>query len=105
MAHLDQFALRFRPRLAHRRDDGFVYHRVEGTELQVLRDDMDLSQRQDIIAQLLDVALQLDQLGVVHGELQRPTSNVLVQDDGRLMLLDFERGTLGDYSGKNLKAI
>lgn len=105
VAHLDQFSLWFRPRLAHRRDDGFVYHRVEGTELQVLRDDMDLSQRQDIIAQLLDVALQLDQLGVVHGELQRPTSNVLVQDDGRLMLLDFERGTLGDYSGKNLKAI
>lgn len=83
---------------------------------------------------LIDAAYELDKHGVVHGELHRPMSNVRVHllsrdttsakdtkevtktaikttkdsDDKyeyKITILDFERGTMGDDSGRNMRAI
>lgn len=73
--------------------------------------------RRILTQHLIDAAYELDRHGVIHGELHRPMSNVrvqLVSDDTkpkkdtheyRITILDFERGTMGDDSGRNMRAI
>lgn len=66
-----------------------------------------------LILKLLDRAYALDCVWVIHGELIRPFTNVLVSssslDDqdlchGEIFIIDFERGSLGDTSGKNMRS-
>ncbi len=89
-----------------------------------VREDTAEEWRHILTQNLIDAAYELDKQGVIHGELHRPMSNVRVQlmesnstlsakttkgADGRyeykITILDFERGTMGDDSGRNMRAI
>ena len=65
------------------------------------------------ILSLLQRAYQLDRVWVVHGEFIRPYTNILVNEDkvletwegNSIFVIDFERGKVGDYSGKNMRSL
>lgn len=57
-----------------------------------------------LINEFIDKAYELDRLGIIHGELDRPMSNILVNEDALrahtpcISFIDFERGYWQDYS-------
>ena len=115
----------------------FSYEWIEGEHFwsEFRKNVMNGKQRRQLALALFECASKLDQVGVVHGELARPTKNVLV---GRMLphepspltpptplsplpegkairgeldphfkvfIIDFERGKRGDFSGKNMKHV
>jgi putative serine/threonine protein kinase len=53
--------------------------------------------------QLLKIAYDLDLYQIEHGELHRPMSNVLVDDNGKVWLIDFDQGSFHNTKNKNLR--
>ena len=64
---------------------------------------MTQAQQKNSTQQLLRHAYQLDQRGIIHGELDRPTQNILIDSSSNVWLIDFERGWRGDTTGKNMR--
>jgi predicted Ser/Thr protein kinase len=51
----------------------------------------------------LKIAYDLDLYQIEHGELHRPMSNVLVDDNGKVWLIDFDQGSFHNTKNKNLR--
>lgn len=83
--------------LCSERRDGDSFHKVWSKQ--------DTSTKKDLARKLLRAAYDLDICGIIHGELHRPMANVRVDTLGNLTILDFERWTLWDSSGKNMRAV
>lgn len=83
--------------LCSERRAGDAFHKV--------RKDTNSSKKIILARKLLDGAYELDKCGVIHGELQRPMANVRVDTADNLTILDFERWTAGDTSGKNMRDV
>jgi predicted Ser/Thr protein kinase/lipoprotein signal peptidase len=103
--HLSQFTLPFLAIFEWRDEKWFTYQWIDGRPLDTIWSTVDEIKHYHYIRQLLQIAYKLDQLGVVHGEMQRPMKNILIKDDDSVMIVDFDRWTLWDYSWKNMKAI
>ncbi len=97
----------FVPQLHERGDDWFSYIWIEGIHFRDAYKQSGEAERVVLARALLERAYQLDSIGVVHGELSLPHSNVLVNRslEQPVFLIDFERWTLRDFSGKNMKGL
>lgn len=86
-------------------DDWFEYMWIVWEHFESIYSWSDLKRQHTLTMHLLNCAYKLDQLWIIHGELHRPTKNVLVWNDDTVYILDFERWYFGDTSWKNMKAV
>ncbi len=93
----------FVPQILNSGEDWFEQEFVKGQPLQKVYSKASLPQKKQILSQLVDIAYKLDKAGVVHWEISRPFKNFLVDSQGKIWVIDFERGHLFDKSGKNLR--
>lgn len=105
----------FVPQISSKTHDSFTYPWIQGEHFQTVYDRQDIDEVKRVLLQkLLTRAYQLDQYWVVHGEFLRPFKNMIVYSDGDqdgmdiyadalIYIIDFERGTLRDESGKNMR--
>ncbi len=108
---LNDHALHFVPQLIDKGEWRFSYFWLEWDRFDKIYATCTKQQKIWLNNELLDKAYQLDILWVVHGELDNPMSNILV-DQKRLQsnkpcisIIDFERGHRNDTSGKNCKHV
>lgn len=121
MRYLESKGIDFVPKVIDSDDGWFSYEWIQGEHF---RDVWKNASREDkspptplweggaceeriLALLLLECAYSLDKVGVIHGELLRPTKNVLVSpiDNMSIAIIDFERGKMGDFSGKNMKHV
>ena len=93
----------FTPQLVSIEDAQFSYLWIEGKTRKEEFPLLPPAQQWTCTHQLLDEAYQLDQRGIIHGELDRPTKNILIDSSHKVWLIDFERGWRGDTTGKNMR--
>lgn len=82
--------------------------RREWEAFHEVREQASAQEKKKLAKELLDAVYELDRCGVLHGELHRPMSNIRVEKKGaeyNITILDFERGMLGDDSGKNMRML
>lgn len=108
---LNDHAIRFVPQLIDEGEGRFSYFWLEWERFDKIYATCTEQQKIRLNNELLDKAYELDILWVVHGELDNPMSNILV-DEKRLQsnkpcinIIDFERGHRNDTSGKNCKHV
>lgn len=103
LQRLQELGSSFTPQLVAIGDAEFSYVWIEGEARKVQFPLLNPTQQGISTQQLLDHAYQLDQRGIIHGELDRPTDNMLIDSANQVWLIDFERGWRGDSSGKNMR--
>lgn len=69
-------------------EDFIAYRFIEG---KPLIDVINQENAKELVYQLLIQARQLDKLGISKDEMHRPYKNVIVDDEGKVHLIDFER--------------
>ncbi|USN54992.1 MAG: hypothetical protein H6765_11240 [Candidatus Peribacteria bacterium] len=102
---LNHKQVNFVPQILSNNVDSFSYRWITAEHFASVWKKADTHEKLSLAQQLLDKAYILDQLGIVHGELIRPTKNVLVDNTGKIWIIDFERGRFGDKSGKNMRSL
>jgi lipoprotein signal peptidase/predicted Ser/Thr protein kinase len=83
----------------------FRYPWIEWVHFDKVYNKADIPVQTHLASQLLSHAYELDTLWIIHGELQRPTANVLVNTKNKVSIIDFERWALQDFSWRNMKAV
>ena len=81
-------------------EDFFKYKFIEWTTLDKIK-----NPSKNIYKQLIDHSYMLDKLHVEHGELSKPTKNIIVSNKEKVYIIDFERWNLLNNKWKNLKWI
>lgn len=104
LQYLQWQGIDFVPQLIDYDDNSFSYPWIEGEHFWSWYEQADIYAQQKWLLSLLDCAYQLDTVWVVHGEMMRPWTNILI-DGGEISVLDFERGVVGDSSGRNMKHV
>jgi predicted Ser/Thr protein kinase len=99
---LNSHKINFVPQIVEVGEGFFVYKWIEWETLKTFSKNKTISQLKDIYLKLLQYSRILDELHVEHGELLRPTKNVLVWKS--VILIDFERWNLTNTKNKNLRA-
>jgi len=94
-----KWKVNFVPQILDYGDDWFSYEFIEGVTLDKIKD-----VSKNVYLKLVEYAYILDQLNVEHGELSRPTKNIIVNNED-VFIIDFERWNLMNKNFKNLKAI
>lgn len=122
--YLQEQWIDFVPQIIDSWDGWFSYEWREGEHFKTEMRNQKWELRKKLIVQLLERAYQLDNVGVVHGEFIRPFTNILVWSQMKSMksdeekkliedendleniiyVIDFERGKMGDFSGKNMRS-
>lgn len=102
---LTEAGIDFVPQIIDQGDHRFRYHWIDGSFFHLVYAQSTEMQKKQLATQLIDHAYALDRCWIVHGELDDPRTNLLVDDQHKLWILDFERGWCGDRSGKNLRHI
>ncbi len=79
------------PQIILKGADFFVYEFIKGKRLR----DLDLSpeEKKRIYAVLLEKAYELDRLGIRRDEFSYVEKNVLVDEEGKVYVIDFDRGS------------
>jgi len=83
------------PQLLLRGEDFVAYRFIEGTPLGKLSPSGQEERR--ILRRIAELAYLLDSMGIRRDEFQKLDKNVLIGTDGRVYVLDFERGS---FSGR-----
>lgn len=86
-------------------DDSFSYERIQGDLFSKIFTSACLSEQKQYIEQIIHYAYTLDTLWIVHGELDDPRTNLIVDANKKIRLIDFERGWSNDFTGKNLRHV
>jgi len=108
---LNEQGITYVPEILERGDGWFSYPRIPGESFDKVFVKQSATNKSRLMHELVDKAYQLDTLGIIHGELDKPMSNVLVnkllleQQQACIFIIDFERGYRQDYSGKNLRHV
>jgi len=102
---LNDRGVTFVPQLVDHGDDWFSYAWIEAEHFQDWWKKADDTLKKKLARELFECAYILDKAWVVHGELLRPTKNVLLTPEKKIAIIDFERGKIGDDRWKNMKAI
>lgn len=108
---LEKEGIIYVPQVKERWDWWFSYQWIPGEPFDKIFSKENSEHQLNLTIEIIDKAYQLDMLWIVHGELDRPMSNILVHQEslhnGKLAIsiIDFERGVRQDYSGKNLRHI
>lgn len=107
LAFLARQQIDFVPQVTERTEDSFTYEWIEGRHFKEVFNQADSATQRQLVLWLLERAYQLDIVGVVHGELIKPHTNILVTNrtGNPIVVIDFERGSLHDYSGKNMRSL
>jgi len=105
LSYMKKHTIGFVPQIIEELNDWFTYHWIEGEHFIDAYTTATKTEKKQLLHNLLSCAVELDKIGVVHGELLRPFTNVLVWNDLKVSLIDFERGSLQDFSGKNTKHV
>lgn len=117
LSYLAQQGIDFVPQILDSWDGWFSYERIEGEHFKkeirnATKGSPDQVEKywklrgERLVLWLLERAYQLDCVGVVHGEFIRPFTNILVWNQmGKIYIIDFERGKLWDFSGKNMRSL
>lgn len=105
LRYLNRHDVDFVPQVIEVEDDRFSYYWIEWSPMKHVRKTLSDSQKNTVARALLDKAYHLDCLGVVHGELSRPTTNVLLNATLDVSIVDFDRGVLHDDSWKNMRHV
>lgn len=96
----------FCPYIISKTHDSFSYFRIPWKHFDSVWKQANRAVRNHLAIQLLACWLWLDQHGVIHWELMRPTKNVLVDNKNYIYIIDFERWKIQPWwSIKNLKHI
>ncbi len=96
-----QWKLDFVPELVETGDGWFEYKFIEG---KTLKEHKVLDK--NIYSQLVDISYELDRIWIFHGEINRPTGNVIINAKWKLFLIDYERWKLlKEWNSKNLRMI
>lgn len=88
----------FIPKILEYWDDFFKYEFIDWITLNKIK-----NPSKNIYKQLISYAFILDKLNVEHGELSKPTKNIIVSDIWKVYIIDFERWNLNNTNWKNLK--
>lgn len=99
-AHID-----FTPRLIASWVGRFRYERIHWEHFDKVYTGAASAQKKHLANQLVDAAYALDKLWIIHGELDDPRTNVLVDTHQKVRIIDFDRGKVADFSGKNLRHV
>jgi len=108
---LNEQGITYVPEILERGDWWFSYPWIIGESFDKVFTHQSATNKYRLMHELVDKAYQLDKLWIVHGELDKPMSNVLVnkslleQQQLCIFIIDFERGYRQDYSGKNLRHV
>lgn len=78
------------PQILTKGEDFFVYEFIEGRPLGKV--DLTPEQEKKVLRTLLTFAYMLDNLGINRDEFARVYKNALLDNEGKVYLLDFERG-------------
>lgn len=78
------------PQILTKGEDFFVYRFIEGEPYGQL--DLDREEEKRILREILRAAYLLDRLGIKRDEFAKIDKNVLIGKEGRVYILDFERG-------------
>jgi len=98
-----KWKVKFVPQILDYWNDWFKYEFIEWVTLNQWKG---ISEKlKDIYMQLVVYAYILDQLNVKHGELSRPTKNIIISSENDVFIIDFERWNLMNKKWKNLRAI
>jgi len=79
-----------------------VYEYIDGEPLEkwIWRGDVDSDKIRRVVSEALRQAYRLDKIALLHDELSRPREHILVTQDLKVYIIDFETSTLGSKSGK-----
>jgi len=92
----------FVPQIEDYWDDWFKYPFIEWETLS--KSKLNQEQLKTVYKKLIKYAYELDCLNVEHGELSRPTKNIIVNFP-QVSIIDFERWNLMNHNFKNLKSL
>jgi len=81
------------PQIITKGEDFFVYRFIEGEPFGRLK--LSSEEEKRILRDVLKAAYELDRMGIRRDEFANIDKNVLVGRDGKVYILDFERGSLG----------
>jgi len=90
----------FVPNIIEYWEDFFKYEFIEWITLNKIK-----NSSKNIYKQLIEYAYQLDKLHVEHGELSKPTKNIIIWENEKVYIIDFERWNIINNKWKNLKWI
>jgi len=88
----------FVPQIENYWDNFFEYKFIEWQTLDKIKNPDKI-----IYKQLVEYAFLLDKLNVEHGELSKPTKNIIIWENNKVSIIDFERWNLMNKTWKNLK--
>lgn len=103
LTYLHENWVDFVPKVTEMHEDGFSYERIEWNHFIDVYDSSSLQQKKSLLLKLLDCCYKLDVVWILHWELLRPFTNVLVTEDMEVYIIDFERGKKIAESRKNMK--
>jgi predicted Ser/Thr protein kinase len=101
---LNRLKINFVPQLLDHGDWFFQYNYIEWEHFIKRYQKSNKKTRNILINNLLDKILILDQEWIIHWELIKPYTNILVWKKNNIFIIDFERGKVGDFSGKNMRS-
>lgn len=78
------------PQIVLRGEDFFVYHFIEGVPFRKVV--LNPEEEKEVLRKLLEIAYLLDSLGIKRDEFANVDKNVLIGRNGKVYVLDFERG-------------
>ncbi len=95
----------FIPEVVSTQEWSFSYKWIEWIHFRDYREQSSQVQKDKAAYDLIECAYLLDKTWIIHGELIRPVTNVLVDKNGQIHIIDFERGRQWDFSWRNMKWI
>jgi putative serine/threonine protein kinase len=79
------------PQILHEGEDFFIYDFIEGKPFK--KTSLGRKGRKEVLLRVLELARELDTLGIRHGELNEIGGNVLIGNNMEVYLIDFDRGS------------
>lgn len=95
-----KWKLDFVPQIVDFGEDFFKYKFIEWQTLDKIK-----NPPKELYIQLVEHAFKLDLLQIEHGELSKPTKNIIVSPSNKVFIIDFERWTFVNPNCKNLRWI
>lgn len=96
--------IKFVPQIESIWENYFEYQYIEGESFDKIFDKSTNFKKKKLIKSLLQKIYILDKLWVIHGEMIRPFSNILVDKKNNINIIDFERWTIWDFTWKNMRS-
>jgi len=108
---LNASGISFVPQVGESGDGRFSYTRIPWEAFDKVYAEQSPTIKKQLTHEFIDKAYALDCLGIIHGELDRPMNNILVEREKMnthqpsISFIDFERGYWQDFSWKNLRHV